>query len=173
MTQASKIALALTAAMLPLLPLSAQEADATEVVATPEDVRDDMTLLDRWNADRTTFFDASEIDLSELQYVARPLVVFADSPADPLFVQQLELLRARPEGLIARDVILIVDADPNVNSDARAELRPRGFTLVLIGKDCRVAQRKPAPFGVRELERAIDKMPLRQQEVRDGRALSE
>jgi hypothetical protein len=39
---------------------------------------------------------------------------------------------------------------------------------VLIGKDGRVAQRKPSPWDVREIERAIDKMPLRQQEIRDA-----
>ena len=47
-------------------------------------------------------------------------------------------------------------------------LRPRGFGLVVMGKDGRVAQRKPTPWSVREISRAIDKLPLRQQELRDG-----
>ena len=41
--------------------------------------------------------------------------------------------------------------------------------LVIIGKDGSVKQRKPLPWNVRELSRSIDKMPLRQQEMRDRR----
>ena len=41
--------------------------------------------------------------------------------------------------------------------------------LVLIGKDGSVYLRKPFPWSVREIGRSIDKMPLRQQEIRDRR----
>ena len=40
---------------------------------------------------------------------------------------------------------------------------------VLIGKDGTVYLRKPFPWSVREISRSIDKMPLRQQEIRDRR----
>jgi len=40
---------------------------------------------------------------------------------------------------------------------------------VLIGKDGGVKLRKPFPWSVRELSRSIDKMPMRQQELRDRR----
>ena len=154
-------------------PLMAPAQDTTDDTVVTEAAIEEPGVIERWTDDPTLVFDAAEVDLDALRYLARPVIVFADSPADPLFVQQMELLTERPEGLIARDVILIVDTDSAARTDTRAELRPRGFTLVLIGKDGRVAQRKPAPFDVRELERAIDKMPLRQQEIRDGRALSE
>lgn len=52
----------------------------------------------------------------------------------------------------------------------RQRLRPRGFMLVLIGKDGGVKLRKPVPWDVREISRSIDKFPLRQQEIRDRRA---
>ena len=64
-------------------------------------------------------------------------------------------------------MIIITDTDPAARSPLRQELRPRGFGLVLVGKDGRVALRKPAPWDVRELTRSIDKMPLRQQEIRE------
>jgi len=51
----------------------------------------------------------------------------------------------------------------------RRELRPRGFMLALVGKDGQIKLRKPAPWDVRELSRSIDKMPMRQQEIRDRR----
>ena len=40
--------------------------------------------------------------------------------------------------------------------------------LTVIGKDGGVKLRKPFPWDVRELSRSIDKMPLRQQEIRDA-----
>jgi hypothetical protein len=116
---------------------------------------------------------ASEVALDDLKWVARPVIVFADTPADPRFVEQMELLSARPEELIERDVVVIVDTDPDARSDIRRKLRPRGFSLVLIGKDGMVKLRKPLPWDVRELSRVIDKMPMRQQEIRAKRDLSQ
>lgn len=106
--------------------------------------------------------------LDEFLWVARPVVVFADTPNDPRFVQQIALLEQRKAELLDRDVIVITDTDPAGRSELRRQLRPRGFMLALVGKDGRVALRKPAPWDVRELTRVIDKMPLRQQEIRDG-----
>lgn len=146
-------------------------AQDVAVTVAPEDTATDLSplgVVDRWRADPTTVFPAIDINLDELRFIARPVVVMADSPADPLFIEQMDLLVARLDELRIRDVILITDTDPAARSAVRQELRPRGFALVLIGKDGRVAQRKPAPWSVRELTRAIDKMPLRQQEIREG-----
>lgn len=109
---------------------------------------------------------ASEADLDALVWVARPVIVFADTPNDPRFVEQMELLLSRPEGLVARDVVIITDTDPANPSAIRRQHRPRGFMLVLVAKDGSVNLRKPAPWDVRELTRAIDKMPFRQEELR-------
>ena len=78
----------------------------------------------------------------------------------------MELLAARPEGLETRDVVVLTDTDPKADGPLRKGLHPRDFMLVLIGKDGRVALRKPTPWSIRELSRAIDKMPLRQDEIR-------
>ncbi len=126
------------------------------------------TVLERWEADRTQVFDASDIDLDELRWVARPVIVFANTPADPAFAEQLELLAERSDELAERDVILIADTSPDDRSAVRTKLRPRGFQLTLIGKDGGVKLRKPFPWDVRELTRQIDKMPMRQQEIRDS-----
>lgn len=111
--------------------------------------------------------DASATELDRFLWTRRPVVVFADTPADPRFQKQMELLGARPEGLIERDIVVIVDTDPETRSAIRTELRPRGFMLVLIAKDGTVNQRKPFPWDAREIERVIDKWPLRQQEIRE------
>ncbi|MEP2030943.1 MAG: DUF4174 domain-containing protein [Paracoccaceae bacterium] len=112
---------------------------------------------------------ADDSDLSEFLWTNRPVVVFADSPSDPRFVQQIELLERELEQLEDRDIVVLTDADPAANSPLRTKLRPRGFMLVLLGKDGGVRLRKPLPWSVRELSRVIDKMPIRQQEVRDRR----
>lgn len=98
----------------------------------------------------------------------RPLVVLADTPADPAFREQMQALERRPDMLVARDVVVITDTDPAAGSDWRDVLRPEGFSLVLIDKDGQVKLRKPFPWDVREITRAIDKLPLRRQEVGRG-----
>jgi hypothetical protein len=123
-----------------------------------------------WQADRTLILDAADVSLADFQWIARPVVVFADTPADPRFQQQMTYLRSRPTDLAARDVVVIVDTDPAARSAVRTQLRPRGFMLALLSKDGSVFQRKPAPWDVREISRAIDKLPQRQQEIRDGTA---
>ncbi len=125
--------------------------------------------LETWQADPTVQIDAIDADLNDFLWLARPVVIFADTPNDPRFAEQIELLRARAGELAERDVVVLTDTDPAARSDIRTKLRPRGFMLVLIGKDGGVKLRKPSPWDVRELTRVIDKMPLRQQEVRERR----
>lgn len=115
-------------------------------------------------------FDAVETDLNDFLWLKRPIVVFADTPADPAFRRQISLLEERLPELETRDVVIITDTDPSAKSALRTKLRPRGFMMVLIGKDGGVKLRKPFPWDVRELSRSIDKMPLRQQELRERRA---
>ncbi len=112
---------------------------------------------------------ADEAELSDFKWTARVLVVFADSPLDPSFSDQIALLAERPDALFERDVVVLTDTDPDARSPIRLELRPRGFALVVVDKDGRVMFRKPAPWDVREITRAIDKTPLRQQEIESGR----
>ncbi|MCY3880134.1 MAG: DUF4174 domain-containing protein [Rhodobacteraceae bacterium] len=118
-----------------------------------------MRILDTGDSDGTTQ------DLNQYIWLNRLVVVFADSPNDPRFSEQLELLRAVPEELMERDVIVLTDTSPSSAGPLREKLRPRGFAVVLIGKDGGVKLRKPLPWSVREISRAIDKIPLRQREI--------
>ncbi|WP_417262803.1 DUF4174 domain-containing protein [Celeribacter sp.] len=113
--------------------------------------------------------EAGDTELSDFKWAARVLVVFADSPLDPSFSDQIALLENRPDALLERDVVVLTDTDPDARSPIRTALRPRGFALVIVDKDGRVMLRKPAPWNVREITRAIDKTPLRQQELESGR----
>ncbi len=110
---------------------------------------------------------AEDVTLDEFLWIKRPIVVFADSPADPRYMQQMQYIMGDLQSLDARDVIILTDTDPSARSQARLALRPRGFMLAVIDKDGQVEQRKPLPWSVREISRAIDKMPTRQQEIQD------
>lgn len=143
--------------MKPILPLVLACFFANSTAAQTAEAEPDTEL----------FVTMDEVDLNQFKWKNRPIVVFSDSESNPAFVEQMQLLRQRPEELIERDVVVIVDTDADVLSDLRRKLRPRGFMLVIIGKDGGVKLRKPFPWDVREISRSIDKMPMRQREIRE------
>ncbi|MFN6980087.1 MAG: DUF4174 domain-containing protein [Gemmobacter sp.] len=148
-----------------LLPLAAAAQTAAPVAAAAPVVASDAQAQPGWGpVDATT-----GVTLDEYLYVRRPIVVFADSPANPQFIQQMRLLEAAPEALEERDVIVIIDTDPDARSAVRLQLRPRGFSLVLMDKDGSVALRRPSPRDMREIVATIDKFPLRRQEMLEQR----
>jgi len=106
-----------------------------------------------------------DTDLSSYQWTHRPIVVFANSPEDVNYTRQIKMLESGLNRLLVRDVVVLTDTNPSEVSPLRELLRPRGFALLLIGKDGQVKLRKPFPWSVRELSRAIDKMPMRRQEL--------
>lgn len=138
----------------------AQDTATTMSVVSP---------VEAWQADPLVILNGADVAVEDFKWIARPVIVFATSPADPRFSEQMELLAERAEELVKRDVVVIVDTDDENLSDLRRKLRPRDFMIVLIGKDGGVKLRKPFPYDVRELSRSIDKMPLRQQEIRERR----
>jgi Domain of unknown function (DUF4174) len=110
---------------------------------------------------------AEGLDLAQFQWKNRLILVFADTDADPAFAEQLSLLADDPAALAERDVLVIIDSLPQPPSPARAKLRPHGFSLIWIDKDGAVRFRKASPWTVREVTQAIDKTPLRLQELAD------
>jgi hypothetical protein len=97
-------------------------------------------------------------DIADYKWKARPLVIFADTPDDPDFRQQMTLIEQGLAELQRSDVVILIDSNPAAQSAIRRALRPHGFALVLVGLDGRVVFRKPAPWSVREITRAIDKI---------------
>ena len=158
--------LAATAALATgLSGLAALPACAIDVLTWAE-AHPEVTIL---SSDELVMIEAPGAVLEDFHWFARPLIIFADSENDPRFVQQMEYIDDDWMDLAERDVIVVVDTDPAAKSAIREELRPRGFMLVLIGKDGFKYLRKPLPWDVREISRSIDKMPLRQQELKDMR----
>ena len=113
--------------------------------------------------------DATEVDLDSLLWLNRIVAILADTPNDPAFIEQLRRIEASPDDFIERDAVVILDSDRNSGSDLRRMLRPRGFMLAFIEKDGSVAQRRPSPRSVREINAVIDRFPLRRQEMLERR----
>jgi hypothetical protein len=107
-----------------------------------------------------------ETTLENFAWTHRPIIVFSNSPDDINFKRQVNMLRSNIEELEERNVVVLLDSDPTVESTLRKTLRPRGFALILIGKDGQIKLRKPFPWDVRALSRTIDKMPMRRQEMK-------
>ncbi|MGY6632370.1 MAG: DUF4174 domain-containing protein [Alkalilacustris sp.] len=168
------LSLVLAAALLPAASLAQTAAQAAEGAADdtpaaeslPDEVPDDA-ILD--TVDGLLVLDASEADLDAFLWQLRPLVVFANTPADPAFEQQMRAILDRANEFLERDVVVIIDTDPSSGSAARQRLRPRGFMLAIIDKDGEVKQRRPAPRSAREIMAVIDRFPLRRQEMLERR----
>jgi len=120
-------------------------------------------------APKSVIRPAGDSNLSEFLWINRPVVVFADSPADPRYAEQIERLEDGMAMLVDRDVVVLTDTDPAAATPLRKKLRPRGFMLVLVGKDGTVNLRKPRPWTVREITRSIDKTPEREREINQRR----
>lgn len=159
-------ALAVTPAVL------AEERQATLAASAAEEVAGEDT--DEGEAEAADDADplfpvvTAETDLDVFLWVNRALVIFADTPADPRVAEQVELLNRDRARLLERDVVILVDNDARQNSLLRQRLRPRGFMIALVGKDGIVHMRRPSPRPARELIHAIDKLPLRREEMRGG-----
>ncbi|MFD0857686.1 DUF4174 domain-containing protein [Roseovarius aquimarinus] len=136
-------------------PLAAQDSADTASIPAPDSI----------------VIEGNDVDLKQFKWEKRPLVVFADSPSDPQFIRQMELLTNELPALIERDVVILTDTDPEAQSALRKQLRPRGFMLALVVKDGTIYLRKPVPWDVREISRTIDKLPMREQEIEERRGL--
>jgi hypothetical protein len=119
------------------------------------------------------------MDLKQYQWKNRLLVVFAPSPEDAHYQEQLEQLSNNDE-LLERDLIAfhVFDGDSGFAGEVRLseedvvqlqekfKVETRAFTLVLIGKDGTEKQRWDRAIQGENLFALIDEMPMRQQEMR-------
>ena len=96
-------------------------------------------------------------DIKDLIWEKRPVLVFSNSHLDPNLKQQIKMFRSDPDALSSRDVKVFVDDKPEPNSNLRKRFRPKGFLIILIGKDGQIKLRKNSPWSARELTRIIDK----------------
>ena len=116
----------------------------------------------------------------------RPLLVFAPAMDDPQLVEQFSQLKDHALELRSRDLLYvpIVPEGHNqpvprsrihtasLSEDELAAMRhhfkvePAEFLVILIGKDGEEKLSNKAPIPVDQLERLIDSMPMRKDEMR-------
>ena len=85
------------------------------------------------------------------------MLVFSNSHLDPNLKEQIKMFGSDPDALSSRDVRVFIDDKPEPNSELRKRFRPKGFLIILIGKDGQIKLRKNSPWSARELTRIIDK----------------
>ena len=103
-----------------------------------------------------TYVEANT-DIKDLIWEKRPVLVFSNSYMDPNLKQQIKMFGSDPNALSSRDVRVFVDDKPEPISNLRKRFRPKGFLIILIGKDGQIKLRKNSPWSARELTRIIDK----------------
>lgn len=100
-------------------------------------------------------------DLNQYRWHNRPVVIFAPSEKDARYQQQIAMLKANPSGLAERDIIVLTDNAPNQSGQLRSQLKPKGFEVVLVGKDGGMKLRETTPISSEALLSTIDQMPMR------------
>lgn len=113
---------------------------------------------------------AEEDPVAQYLWEARPVIIFADSDKDPRFQRQVAALSARSDDMAERDVVILLDTDPAGQSALRKKFRPRDFQILLIGKDGQIKLRRPHPITAEDLNRQIDRMPMRRREMDGGQS---
>ncbi|HEY9660301.1 MAG TPA: DUF4174 domain-containing protein [Allocoleopsis sp.] len=121
-----------------------------------------------------------EFKLSDYQWQHRILLVFAPSTDSSQYRQQMQVWQADVVGVDDRDLKLVQilgigesQVDGRSLSSASADrlrqqfgITPEEFAVLLVGKDGTEKQRSQTPIDLAALFRAIDAMPMRQQEIR-------
>ena len=113
---------------------------------------------------------ADEDPIAAYKWEARPVIIFADSEKDPRFQRQVANLSSRSDDMTERDVVILMDTDPSAGSALRQMFRPRDFQIILIGKDGEIKLRRPHPITAEDLNRQIDRMPMRRREMNGGQS---
>jgi hypothetical protein len=128
--------------------------------------------------------------LSSLVDRNRVLLVFAPDSLDRRFGQQLDNFAHHSADFTSRDLVLIpivpdsglpsaspilrelrpplVHDDEKITIRKRFHIQPGSFTVILLGKDGGEKLRSTTPITLARLNRTIDAMPMRKQEMHNA-----
>ncbi|WP_133120198.1 DUF4174 domain-containing protein [Rhodohalobacter barkolensis] len=123
-----------------------------------------------------------EISLESFQWENRILVISASHSDDETYQTQMDRFSSLEDEFLDRDLILISifnEECSTLNGEAisdsssqniRERLSPKenGYSIFLIGKDSSVKLNQDELLEPDELFRVIDRMPMRQREMREG-----
>jgi hypothetical protein len=116
--------------------------------------------------------------LDALRNTYRPLLVFAAKSKSPQLLIELRNFRDASRPLAERNVLVIavpynspapttvaLTPDEAHSARRRFHVAPTDFTVILLGKDGGEKLRTHKPLTIEQLDRIIDAMPTRQQEM--------
>ncbi|EHQ30509.1 DUF4174 domain-containing protein [Mucilaginibacter paludis] len=98
----------------------------------------------------------------------RSVLIFADKGDNVNAIQQINILKADPNGIKDRDIIfkVITYSESNMQHYKKWHIPNAPFTVILIGKDNGEKLRSHQPVTLARLFDLIDNMPMRQQEMK-------
>lgn len=105
---------------------------------------------------RVVTIPLAEVNMDDLRWKSRPVVIVAQNQADPRVDEQIRMLDAAAHGLGERDMPVLTDFGGE-----------EGFELRLIGRDGTLKERFDAPVPAETLFGIVDAMPMRQEEMKD------
>jgi len=122
------------------------------------------------------------VTLDQFKWENRVLLIFAEDSDSDMYQAQIKSLHSHQEGLTERDLIIFSvfdqecsNLDGNEIDDISAERirndfsdQKEAYSIFLIGKDGGVKLHKNKLLDIDELFNAIDRMPMRKREMRDG-----
>ncbi len=122
------------------------------------------------------------VTLDQFKWENRVLLIFAEDSDSDMYQAQIKSLHSHQEGLTERDLIIFSvfdqecsNLDGNEIDDISAERirndfsdQKEAYSIFLIGKDGGVKLHKNQLLDIDELFNAIDRMPMRKREMRDG-----
>jgi hypothetical protein len=108
----------------------------------------------------------AETDLTSFKWKNRVLVILAPSADDPRLKEQRAIAAAGISGFSERDLVVVAETGSDGPLHRKFGLRVSDFQVLLIGKDGHLALQWTKPVSSEVLYSAIDKMPMRRDEMR-------
>jgi len=105
--------------------------------------------------ERVVTIPMAEVDMDDLRWKSRPVVIRARDEADPRVREQIGMLESAAHGLGERDMPVLTDFGAG-----------SGFELHLIGRDGLLKKQFDAPVRPEALFEIVDFMVMRQEEMK-------
>lgn len=106
--------------------------------------------------ERVVTIPMDDVDMDDLRWKSRPVVILARDESDPRVAEQVRMLDAAAHGMGERDMPVLTDFGADT-----------GFELRLLGRDGTLKRRFDAPVAPETLFEIVDSMPMRQEEMKD------
>ncbi len=107
----------------------------------------------------------ADAGLAGYKWKNRVLVILAPSDNDPQLKEQRASATASAAGFTERDLIVVTEIGVEGPIHRKYGIRQSDFQVLLIGKDGHSTLRWPKPVGSEVIFSAIDRMPMRRDEI--------